>query len=107
MWDLISSEEAVLLTAAHSMHANHPPISKKTLAKLFPQVLAEDRPYPAEDMPGTTLKNSHGSWVFKDDNPAVHLIRNAVGYGDQWLMRLFLSMNDGLVRSVRDDISVV
>ncbi|OCF41513.1 hypothetical protein I317_04716 [Kwoniella heveanensis CBS 569] len=126
LWDKLTSEEAVLLLAAHSAHAHHTPISKSLLPTQFPQTpltpspsaLAfadgekhegeDTRPYPAEPLPGTVPSNSKGVWLFEDDNAATHLMRNGLdGDGDKRVHGMTLSLPGGVARKVRDDTSVV
>ena len=99
----------MLLTSAHIENSGPRTVSKKALPNLFPQGLASGpRPWPADDLPGATKRTEAGSWTFKeDDTPAVHLIRNAIGYGDSWLNRRFLSMELGITRAVRDDTTAM
>ena len=108
VWDQLSSEEATLLLSAHLSHPHNPDIAKTILPQQFPYVPpVGKRPYPIEDLPGTVPENSAGSWVFEDDNAATHLIRNCLGRGDRWAMGKMISMTDGLLRAMRDDITAM
>ncbi|WWC62461.1 uncharacterized protein I303_105057 [Kwoniella dejecticola CBS 10117] len=109
LWDKISSEEAILLLAAHSSESAESRIAKTDLPKIFPQIKSEgERPYPAEELPGTTAENSTGHWVLEDDNAATHLIRNGLdGHGDEEVHRMILSLTGSGAREVRDDTSVM
>lgn len=49
---------------------------------------------------------SEGSWSFKDENLSVHLIRNAIGGGDEMAFRRSLSIPAPYSRRHRDDITV-
>ncbi|WVF69344.1 hypothetical protein IAT40_004120 [Kwoniella sp. CBS 6097] len=110
LWDKITSEEAVLLLAAHSAHPHHSPIPKTVLPGQFPQFsppAEEMRPYPAEPLPGTVADSSKGHWLFEDENAATHLMRNGLdGDGDKSVHRKTLSLPGGVARYVRDDTSV-
>jgi pyruvate dehydrogenase phosphatase len=47
-----------------------------------------------------------GSWAFVDENPSVHLIRNAFGGGDEEALRRRLSIPAPFSRRYRDDVTV-
>lgn len=67
----------------------------------------KDRPYPADAMPGSEGR-CKGSWVFKDQNAATHLVRNSIGDGDEKLRRQMMSaVGDAGVREARDDVTAV
>lgn len=108
MWDTLSAEEATLLMSAHMTNPSASKIAKTTLASRYKfQPPIPKRPYPVEDLPGTTAENSQGPWSIQDDNAATHLIRNCVARGDDWERRRILSMKDGTLRELRDDITTV
>lgn len=108
VWDLISSEEAALLVSAHLAQTHRPDVPKNVLPHLHPFLPPSGtRPYPVDDLPGTTPKNGKGVWAFRDDNAATHLLRNCLGRGDEWERRRLLSMKDGMVKSLRDDITAM
>jgi pyruvate dehydrogenase phosphatase len=54
-------------------------------------------------------EEKHGNWIFKDENVAAHLIRNAfAGPGDDNLaLNRILSIPAPLARRFRDDTSVI
>jgi hypothetical protein len=47
-----------------------------------------------------------GNWVFEDENPATHLIRNALCGGDRELLHQMLSLKHG-ARTFRDDTTAM
>lgn len=51
-------------------------------------------------------QRASGSWAFVDDNIGVHLIRNALGGGDENELRRLMSIPSPWSRSHRDDITV-
>lgn len=106
VWERMTSEEATLLIAAQTATSGE--VNKSALPQRFSfNEPSQDRPYPAEDLPGTTPLNSQGTWTFKDDNSALHLIRNCLGPGDGFERRHLLSMRTPYVRAFRDDITAV
>ncbi len=108
MWDRITSEESTLLVASHLSHRAHSDIPKTELPKQYPLLPpVKDRPYPAEDLPGTA-KRSNGAWVFEgDENAATHLIKNSLAGADRPYRNQLLSMHGEVTRNVRDDITVM
>jgi pyruvate dehydrogenase phosphatase len=109
VWDRITSEEAILLVASYLSHPRHSDIPRKTLPTSFPlrpPLPESERPYPAQDQPGTADR-AEGSWVFEGDkNAATHLIRNSLAGGDRKLRGELLSINGKVTRWLRDDITV-
>nr|ODN73091.1 hypothetical protein L203_06683 [Cryptococcus depauperatus CBS 7841] len=104
LWDRMTSEEASHLLAAHLANPKREQVERVALPLMFPhqEPLPNDvHPYPKEDM------TTEGSWVFEDDNSALHLTRNSLGGGDKELRRQFLSMQNPGVRNVRDDITAM
>jgi pyruvate dehydrogenase phosphatase len=110
VWDKLSSEEACLLAAAYYDRPVRDPIAKTHLPKEYPLVPPAEgvkRPHPAEPLPGTMGVYAEGHWVFQgDDNAATHLIRNAMGRGDDWERQRMLSLTGPMARSCRDDTTV-
>lgn len=111
MWDKLSSEEACLLAAAYYDRPLQDPIAKTQLTKAYPLAGPPEgvrRPYPAEPFPGTMGVYAEGQWVFQgDDNAATHLLRNAMGRGDDWERQRMLSLVGPMARSYRDDTTVM
>lgn len=102
----MTSEEAVLLIAAHMEHPAHSAIPRAELPDQFPQFPPEgQRPYPAEPLPHS-MERSQGDWFFEDQNVATHLIRNTLGGAgsDRDVKRKVLSMR-GATRKMRDDVT--
>jgi pyruvate dehydrogenase phosphatase len=102
----LTSEEAVLLVAAH-LEKYTGSIPKADLPKKFsllPPAKAEDRPYPAQPLPGTAGRDK-GNWMFEDTNASTLLIRNAIGDGDAELRSMVLSLNGAEARDLRDDMT--
>lgn len=111
MWDKLSSEEACLLAAAYYDKPLQEPIAKMHLPLRYPLVppaYRMRRPYPAEPLQGTMGVYAEGQWVFQgDDNAATHLLRNAMGRGDDWERQRMLSLTGPMARSYRDDTTVM
>ena len=107
VWDRITSEESTLLVASYLNHPTHEDVSKVELANQVPLTpSAGERPYPSQDLPGSGSR-AEGTWVFEGDkNAATHLIRNSLAGGDRKLQGELLSMNGGVTRWFRDDITV-
>lgn len=107
MWDRITSEEATLLVASYINHQSRPDVAKAALASEYPLVPSSgERPYPAEDLPGSPSRST-GTWVFENDkNAATHLIRNSLAGGDRKLRGELLSLHGETTRWLRDDITV-
>lgn len=111
MWGTLSYEEVALLTSARIDDRRASPdttVPRSLLPNLYPQTAPHlPRPYPAEDLPGTTPRTADGKWDFKDENLATHLIRNGLGRGDEWERRHVMSIKGPASRSFKDDTSVV
>jgi pyruvate dehydrogenase phosphatase len=101
----MTSEEAILLVAA-ALEGEQGKVPKGDLAASIPFEHSQHRPYPAEDLPGTTALGRSGTWSFQDDHLSLHLIRNALGRGDGRERQRLLSMKDNGHRLFRDDITV-
>lgn len=107
VWDHLSSEEACLLVAAHLGKTQRPAVPKVTLPQLYPHIApSEPRPWPDKALPGTEDDNNKGSWTFKDQNVAAHLIRNSIGRGDEERWQQLLSLKGVAARNMRDDQTV-
>jgi len=107
VWDSITSEEATLLVASYLKHPTHPDIPKAYLPQQFPlKPPPAERPYPAQDLPGTKSR-ADGTWAFEGDkNAATHLIRNSIAGGDRKERGELLSMTGKMTRWLRDDMTV-
>jgi pyruvate dehydrogenase phosphatase len=80
-------------------------ISKSELPKIVPTVKGSQ----GVDGKGNSSDRhirEEGSWVFKDENLSVHLIRNAFGGGDEMTFRRSLSIPAPHSRKYRDDVTV-
>jgi pyruvate dehydrogenase phosphatase len=77
-------------------------ISKEDLSKQVP--IAVDKA-AVEGKPQRQQRKG-ASWTFVDDNPSTHLIRNALGGGDELSLRQLLSIPAPYSRRFRDDITV-
>lgn len=103
MAEKITSEELALLTIAHNFHPEGDVIAKTELPKLIRfDPPPEPRPFPVEPLPGSEGEMAEGVWLFDDESPATHLVRNALCHGDRVLSRQMLSLREG-TRMFRDD----
>ena len=137
VWDRMTSEEAVLLTAAYMKHKQCD-LSLGTMVVSEhknsgdgdgPNVL-QDRLIPKTDLPNIqglqqtnrfhsrdttypdedlpgTADRIKGNWVFDDSNAATHIIRNSVGDGDEMIRRQMMSAVGMGARNARDDITAM
>jgi pyruvate dehydrogenase phosphatase len=101
LWDELSSEQVVSLVGGYFAGLKGK-ISRSDLETKIPITV---------DKAGVEGKlKSHGrdgdSWIFKDDNPSTHLIRNALGGGDENTFRTLVSIPSPYSRRYRDDITV-
>ncbi|CCM00659.1 uncharacterized protein FIBRA_02697 [Fibroporia radiculosa] len=103
LWDELSSEEVVALVGGH-LAGLKGTIPKSSLPGLVPM---------SSNSQAMNGKNKHrskdaekGSWAFVDDNVGTHLIRNALGRGDEEMLRQLVSIPAPHSRSYRDDITV-
>ena len=99
LWDQLTSEEVVALVGGY-------------ISGLKGVVAKSDLPSLVPTSSGVTVegkdkrrKNESGSWAFVDSNISTHLIRNALGGGDEQRLRQMLSIPVPLARSYRDDIT--
>lgn len=106
VWDELSAEEATRLIAAHLEKPRSKDVAKKDLVKDVPMIPSGDRAAYTVGLPGAFSDDLTGHWTFDDDNAATHLVRNCTGRGDPWSRRRLVSMKDGLVRWMRDDVTV-
>ncbi|WRT67095.1 uncharacterized protein IL334_004061 [Kwoniella shivajii] len=108
VWERITSEEAVLLTAAYRDKPSQGDVLKTSLAEKYPLITpSEPRLFPVQDLPGTGDR-IEGSWAFDGDKDAgTHLIRNVLGGGDKEWRRQLLSLREGAARQMRDDLTAV
>lgn len=99
LWDELSSDEVVALVGGYLAGVKGI-VPKAELAKRVPTthgVTVEGK--------GQRDSDTTGSWAFIDNNISTHLIRNAVGGGDELLLRKRLSVPAPLSRRNRDDIT--
>ncbi|KAJ3991234.1 phophatase 2C family protein [Lentinula boryana] len=104
LWDVLTPEEVVTLVGGH-LAGLKGTISKSTLPSLVPTSIANAG---VDGKAGKQLTRStkQGLWAFVDDNLSTHLIRNALGGGDENELRKIMSIPAGMSRSYRDDITV-
>jgi len=99
LWDELSSKEVAALVSGHLSGARGE-VPKKSIA-----VRSEQETQPSRYNEGPSKSN----WLFKDENIAANLIRNAFGStkenSDQ--LRKVLSIPPPLSRRFRDDTSVL
>jgi pyruvate dehydrogenase phosphatase len=102
LWDELSSEEVVALVGGH-LSGLKGTIPKSSLQTLVPTNTGS----PTVEGKDRTKGSAHqGSWAFVDDNVSAHLIRNALGGGDEGELRRILSIPAPHSRRWRDDITV-
>jgi len=102
LWDELSSEEVVALVGGYFSGLKGP-ISTSSLQELVPTTAGSPTVQGKEH---TRRKAQQGSWTFVDDNVSAHLIRNALGGGDEDELRKILSIPAPHSRRWRDDITV-
>jgi len=103
LWDTISSQDACALVAGYLVGLRGT-IPKKELhdrLKLSTSTEGIDGKRPREKG-----GNEAGTWEFKDDNVATHLLRNALGGGNDEQLRQLMSISAPLARSYRDDTTI-
>jgi len=103
LWDTISSKDACALVAGYLSGLKGTIPKDKLIEKLNLSVKAEgvDGKKKREKTGDQT-----GSWVFKDNNIATHLLRNAVGGGNDEILRQLVSIPPPLARNYRDDTTI-
>ncbi|KIK57235.1 hypothetical protein GYMLUDRAFT_46493 [Collybiopsis luxurians FD-317 M1] len=104
LWDVLTPEEVVSLVGGH-LAGLKGSVSKDNLPNLVPTSVANAG---VDGKAGKQLVRStkQGSWAFVDDNVSTHLIRNALGGGDERELRQMMSIPPGMSRRYRDDITV-
>ncbi|KAF9057930.1 phophatase 2C family protein [Panaeolus papilionaceus] len=102
LWDELSNEDVVSLVAGHLSGL------KGTIPKSeLPNLVSTTTGSPGIDGKREREKGSiQGSWAFVDDNLSAHLIRNALGGGDETTLRRRVSIPSPFSRRFRDDITV-
>ncbi|KIY69741.1 protein serine/threonine phosphatase 2C [Cylindrobasidium torrendii FP15055 ss-10] len=101
LWDELSSEEVAQLVILH-LAGKKGDVPRAELSALVPTT-ATNATIQGKD---ARRQRKSGSWAFQDDNVAVHLIRNALGGGDEAELRQLVSIPAPLSRRHRDDITV-
>lgn len=101
LWDKLSSEEVVALVGGH-LQGLRGQVSKTQLQTLVPTSSGS----PTVEGKDKIRKNTEGSWFFGDEDPSVHLIRNAFGGGDEFALRKLMSIPSPFARRYRDDTTV-
>ncbi|KAF5372286.1 hypothetical protein D9757_009634 [Collybiopsis confluens] len=104
LWDVLTPEEVVSLVGGH-LAGLKGSISRDALPTLVPTSVANAG---VDGKAGKQLARStkQGSWAFVDDNLSTHLIRNALGGGDEKEVRQMMSIPPGMSRRYRDDVTV-
>jgi pyruvate dehydrogenase phosphatase len=97
-----SSEEVVSLVGGH-LAGLKGTIPKEQLHSLVPTSTANAG---LDGKPHLQRKKDSGSWAFVDENVSTHLIRNALGGGDEMALRRMMSIPAPYSRRYRDDITV-
>ena len=102
LWDELSSEDVVALVGGHLAGLSGT-VSKSELSDLVPTASGAGATVEGKDK---RRKSDNGAaWAFVDKNVSTHLIRNALGGGDDARLRQLLSIPPGLARNYRDDIT--
>ncbi|KAJ9103113.1 hypothetical protein QFC21_002535 [Naganishia friedmannii] len=105
LWENISSEDAVGLVTTHLAHPEHSSIERKKVQDgLIAQRKESADKYPGGRKKGEELK---GEWVYKDQNVATHLIRNALE-ACKWFPDVgkhLITAKAPIARRLRDDIT--
>jgi len=96
-----------MLKAAHVDRPLRDDVAKTELADQYKLDPAAEKTYQGEPLPDTTTRELEGVWSFRDENAALHLLRNALGHGDEWVRRRLLSLRGSMVRSYRNDTTVM
>ncbi|KAK7060390.1 hypothetical protein VNI00_001155 [Paramarasmius palmivorus] len=101
LWDELRSEEVVSLVGGYlaGLKGNIP---KRDLPSLVPTTTAN----AGLDGKKNKKADDSGTWAFVDDNIGSHLIRNALGGGDEMALRKKMSIPAPYSRRYRDDITV-
>ena len=96
-----SNDEVVSLVGGH-LTGLKGTIPKSQLPSLVPTFLGSQ----GVEGKNKAAKEKEGSWAFTDDNLSTHLIRNALGGGDEMALRKLLSIPPPHSRRYRDDVTV-
>ena len=102
LWDELSNDDVVSLVGGY-LAGLKGKVPKSDLRSMVPISTG------AEGVEGKREKKANkieGSWAFIDENPSVHLIRNAFGGGDEDALRRRLSIPAPYSRRYRDDVTV-
>lgn len=105
LWDRLTSQEACALVAGH-LAGFRGAVPKRDLENQLKLAIGT-RGIEGKDRAGKeTREDGDRSWMFKDENLATHLTRNAFGKGNEARLRELLSIPAPLARSYRDDVTV-
>jgi len=102
LWDELSSEQVVALVGGYFAGLKGT-VSKSSLSARVPTTSGSPTVQGKEKVKEGAQK---GSWAFVDNNVSAHLIRNALGGGDEDGLRKILSIPAPHSRRWRDDITV-
>jgi pyruvate dehydrogenase phosphatase len=105
LWDRLSSEDACALVAGHLVGFRGT-VPKRELENQL-KLSIGSRGIEGKDKSWRTKETDDAaSWVFKDENLATHLTRNAFGGGNERKLRELMSIPPPLARRYRDDVTV-
>ena len=104
LWDTLSSQDACALVAGHLAGLRGPVPKRELESRLRLTVGAQG--VEGKDKKRPNSAKTEGSWIFKDANLATHLVRNALGAGNEQRLRELMSIPAPLARSYRDDTTV-
>lgn len=104
LWDQLSSQDACALVAGH-LAGFRGSVPKRELEDQL-KLSIRSRGIEGKDKSPRAKETNTGSWVFKDENLATHLTRNAFGGGNAHKLRELMSIPPPLARSYRDDVTV-
>ncbi|KIK65852.1 hypothetical protein GYMLUDRAFT_158164, partial [Collybiopsis luxurians FD-317 M1] len=102
LWDV--PEEVIGLVSDH-LAGLKGTVPKDTLPTLVPTSVA-NAGINGKARKQLVQSTKQGLWAFVDDNLSTHLIRNALGGGDEKELRQMMSIPLGMSRRYRDDITV-
>ena len=102
LWDFVSSQQAVDLTGKW-LETPAPRTKKSEDSSPTPAAKAMNFGQLGDDVPERFVKERT---TVKDDNAAVHLVRNALGGNDQQLLAGRLAVEAPFSRNIRDDTTV-